>query len=249
MTASGGTTKLSLRGAAKRRDMRSKGAPLAQLDRASVYGTEGWRFESSRACHLRSDHRDRRWDSGHSVMRDSAEARSNKPLPPLCDVAGDEALMRLALREAERAAERGEAPIGAVIVAADGTVLGKAHNQRELLQDPTAHAEILAITQAAAALGSWRLEGTTAYVTLEPCVMCAGALVNARVGRLVYGASNPKAGACGTLYDVVRDRRLNHRLEVIEGVGAEQSAALLRAFFAARRSRDEDEVRRRAPGR
>ncbi|GIW72095.1 MAG: tRNA-specific adenosine deaminase [Planctomycetota bacterium] len=148
----------------------------------------------------------------------------------------DEALMAIALREAARALQAGEVPVGAVIVDADGTVLGKAHNQRELLRDPTAHAEILALTQAAAARGSWRLEGATMVVTLEPCPMCAGALVNARVRRLVFGAEDPKAGACGSLYDIVRDPRLNHRLEVTGGVLAAQCGEILRAFFRSRRA-------------
>lgn len=144
--------------------------------------------------------------------------------------------MTLALREAERALDEDEVPVGAVVVAADGRIVGKAHNQRETLQDPTAHAEMLALTQAAAALEQWRLDGTTLYVTLEPCPMCAGALVNARVGRLVFGARDPKAGACGSLFDIVSDPRLNHRVPVTGGVRAEECGEVLRAFF--RRKRD-----------
>jgi tRNA(adenine34) deaminase len=144
--------------------------------------------------------------------------------------------MGLALREAARAFDEGEVPVGAVVVAG-GRVVGKAHNQRETLRDPTAHAEILALTQAAEALGSWRLSGATMYVTLEPCPMCAGALVNARIGRLVFGAKDPKAGAVGSLYDIVRDGRLNHRAPVVEGVRADECAEILRAFFRARRAR------------
>jgi tRNA(adenine34) deaminase len=146
----------------------------------------------------------------------------------------DRHFMTLALREAERALDEDEVPVGAVIVA-DRRVIGKAHNQREMLRDPTAHAEILALTQAAQALETWRLDRATIYVTLEPCPMCAGALVNARMGRLVFGARDPKAGACGSLFDIVRDPRLNHRLPVTEGVLAEDAAELLRAFFRKKR--------------
>jgi tRNA(adenine34) deaminase len=148
--------------------------------------------------------------------------------------------MEEALKEARRAVAEGEVPVGAVVVK-DGRLLGRARNQRETLHDPTAHAEMIAITQAAEAVGSWRLDGATIYVTLEPCPMCAGALVNARMGRLVYGASDPKAGACGTLMDLVNDRRLNHRLSVTRGVRTAECAALLRDFFRARRDRGEEE--------
>jgi tRNA(adenine34) deaminase len=131
---------------------------------------------------------------------------------------------------------RSEVPVGAVVLSPGGDVLARAHNQRERDADPTAHAEILAIRAAARALGSWRLEECTLVVTLEPCPMCAGAVVAARIGRVVYGAADPKAGAAGSLWDIPRDRRLNHRAEVIGGVLAEESAALLRGFFARRRS-------------
>jgi tRNA(adenine34) deaminase len=144
--------------------------------------------------------------------------------------------MRLALAEAARAPEHGDVPIGAVVVGPDGTVLAQACNERELAADPTAHAEVLALRRAAEALGTWRLEGCTLVVTLEPCTMCAGAVVLSRVDRLVYGATDPKAGAVGSLWDVVRDRRLNHRPEVVGGVLAEESGELLRAFFAPHRS-------------
>jgi len=143
--------------------------------------------------------------------------------------------MREALAEARRAAASGEVPVGAVVVGAAGEILARAHNRREAEQDPTAHAELVAVRRAAAASGSWRLEGATVYVTLEPCAMCAGALVLARVARLVFGANDPKAGYCGSLGDLVRDPRLNHRLEVAAGVLAEECGALLRGFFAARR--------------
>jgi tRNA(adenine34) deaminase len=144
--------------------------------------------------------------------------------------------MRLALAEAARAPEHGDVPIGAVVVGPDGTVLAQACNERELAADPTAHAEVLALRRAAETLGTWRLEGCTLVVTLEPCTMCAGALVLSRVDRLVYGAADPKAGAVGSLWDVVRDRRLNHRPEVVGGVLAEDAGALLRAFFGLHRS-------------
>jgi tRNA(adenine34) deaminase len=149
-------------------------------------------------------------------------------------VRSDERFMRMALREAEAAAIEGEVPVGAIIVK-ERRILGRAHNQRETLSDPTAHAEMIAITQAAQALEAWRLEGATIYVTLEPCPMCAGALVQARVKRLVYGAVDPKAGACGTLYNIVCDERLNHRLEVTAGVLADEARELLQAFFQKKR--------------
>ena len=142
--------------------------------------------------------------------------------------------MRAALREAEEAARRDEVPVGAVVVHG-GKIIGRGHNQREMLKDPTAHAEMIAITQAAAALEGWRLEETTLYVTLEPCLMCAGAIVNARIPRVVFGAADPKAGACGTLYQVGLDPRLNHRFETTAGVLAAECAALLQEFFAKKR--------------
>ena len=147
--------------------------------------------------------------------------------------------MREALEEAAQAAEVGEVPVGAVVVHR-GQVIARAHNRRELDQDPTAHAEILALRDAAEQLGAWRLEGCTLYVTLEPCFMCAGAVVNGRVERLVFGASDPKAGAVGSLADVPGDQRLNHRPEVRGGVLAEPCGQILRDFFAARRGRRED---------
>jgi tRNA(adenine34) deaminase len=144
--------------------------------------------------------------------------------------------MDLALAEARAAPGHDDVPIGAVVVRdADGEVLGAGHNERELRQDPTAHAEILALRAAAAALGSWRVLGCTLLVTLEPCAMCAGAIVLARVPRVVFGCADPKAGAAGSVLDVLAEERLNHRPEVIGGVRAEEAAALLRDFFAARR--------------
>ena len=142
--------------------------------------------------------------------------------------------MRMALAEAEVAAREGEVPVGAVIVCGDQLV-ASAHNQRETLRDPTAHAEMIAITQAAEALGGWRLEGCTLYVTLEPCPMCAGAIVQARVPRVVYGAADPKAGAVDSLYSLLGDPRLNHRCDVLGSVLAEPCADVLREFFRARR--------------
>ncbi len=143
--------------------------------------------------------------------------------------------MQEALAEARAAAAHGDVPIGAVVVH-DGEVIARGHNRREADQDPTAHAELLALRAAARHLGSWRLNGCTVYVTLEPCPMCAGALVLARVPRLVFGADDPKAGAVGALYDIPRDPRLNHEVEVVRGVAAEDCAELLRAFFRERRT-------------
>lgn len=146
----------------------------------------------------------------------------------------DEYFMRLALREAERALEHGDVPIGAVLVA-DGEVIGAGRNERELRQDPTAHAEILALREGAVATGSWRLLDSVLYVTLEPCAMCAGAIVLGRVARVVYGTSDPKAGAAGSVLDVLGEQRLNHRPEVSGGLLAEECALLLTDFFASRR--------------
>jgi tRNA(adenine34) deaminase len=142
--------------------------------------------------------------------------------------------MRLALQEAERALEHDDVPIGAVLVR-DGEVIAHGHNERELRQDPTAHAEILALRDAAAQDGTWRVLDAVMYVTLEPCAMCAGALVLARLPRVVYGALDPKAGACGSALDVLGEPRLNHRPDVSGGLLAEESSSLLRAFFASRR--------------
>jgi len=151
-----------------------------------------------------------------------------------------EALMRRALEIATSAATSpagpsDDVPVGALVVASDGTVLGEGHNEREATGDPTAHAELVALRAAAAAVGSWRLDATTLVVTLEPCTMCAGALVLARVATLVFGAWEPKTGAVGSLWDVVRDPRLTHRPEVYPGVLADECASLLRGFFTPRR--------------
>jgi tRNA(adenine34) deaminase len=154
-------------------------------------------------------------------------------LESVADAVGERelAFMRRALAAAEAAAGRGEVPVGAVVVVG-GEVVAEAHNERETGNDPTAHAEILALRRAAAALGSWRLTGADLYVTMEPCPMCAGALVNARLRRLYFGCDDPKAGAVRTLYSLLDDTRLNHRVEVVPGVLAAEGAALLRSFFS-----------------
>lgn len=147
----------------------------------------------------------------------------------------DEQMMRRALAEAHAAAEKGEVPVGAIYVSKAGDIIGRAHNLRETLTDPTAHAEMIGMTQAASALESWRLIDVTCYVTLEPCPMCAGALILARVGRVVFGASDPKAGACGSLFTLHDDARLNHRYPVTAGVLGDECGEVLREFFRARR--------------
>jgi tRNA(adenine34) deaminase len=146
----------------------------------------------------------------------------------------DEYFMRLALREAARATEHDDIPVGAVIVR-EGEVIAAGHNEREARADPTAHAEMIALREAARALGSWRVLDSVLYVTLEPCAMCAGAIVLARIPRVVFGTSDPKAGAAGSVLDVLGERRLNHRPHVQSGLLAEECADLLRAFFASRR--------------
>jgi len=156
----------------------------------------------------------------------------DEPLPNT--PAEHERYMGLALKEAEQALDADEVPVGAVIVHA-GRVVGAAHNQREQLRDPTAHAEMIAITQAAGALASWRLEGCALYVTLEPCPMCAGAIVQARLPLVVYGAEDPKAGAVRSLYRLLEDERLNHRCQVVGGVLAERCAQVLTQFFRRQR--------------
>jgi tRNA(adenine34) deaminase len=146
----------------------------------------------------------------------------------------DDAAMALALAQARAALEHGDVPVGAITVL-EGQLVAARHNERELTGDPTAHAEVLALRDTAIALGGWRLSAVTMVVTLEPCPMCAGALVAARVGRLVFGASDPRAGACGTLYNLCCDPRLNHELPVTPGVGAAACAELLTSFFAGKR--------------
>jgi tRNA(adenine34) deaminase len=148
--------------------------------------------------------------------------------------------MTLALAEAELAAERGDVPVGCVIVDPEGNELGRGRNERETERDPTAHAEMVAIRAAARRIHSWRLDGAIAYVTLEPCAMCAGALVLSRVGRVVYGCADPKAGAVTTMFGIGRDPRLNHRFEVVEGVLRDECSTRLRSFFAGLRARARD---------
>ena len=143
--------------------------------------------------------------------------------------------MVVALAEARSAAAAGDVPVGAVLLGPDGAVLASRRNEREVSADPTAHAEVLALRDAAAAVGTWRLAGCTMVVTLEPCPMCAGALVAGRVARVVFGAADPKGGACGSLYNLCVDPRMNHEVEVVPGVLAEECGALLSDFFAARR--------------
>jgi len=152
----------------------------------------------------------------------------------------DQRYMRIAIDQAAIAEQNGDVPIGAVIVY-ENRVIAKAYNQRQQLNDPTAHAEIIALTQAAEAVGNWRLEGCTIYVTLEPCPMCAGALVLARIDRLVYGTDDPKTGACGSLYNIAQDSRLNHRVEITPGVLMEDCKAQLQAFFQRRREKNHSE--------
>jgi tRNA(adenine34) deaminase len=165
---------------------------------------------------------------GTHCRRDRGEPMSERFFPR------DDYFMRMALREAEQALEHDDVPIGAVVVR-DGEVVAMAHNERELRQDPTAHAEAIALREAARVAGSWRVLDTVIYVTLEPCAMCAGAIVLARVPRVVYGASDPKAGACGSVLDVLGDSRLNHHPEVAGGLLAGECGELLSAFFTSRR--------------
>jgi tRNA(adenine34) deaminase len=146
-------------------------------------------------------------------------------------------LMDVALEEARAALGHDDVPVGAVVARLDsGEIVARRHNERELAHDPTAHAEVLALREAAAALGSWRLDGYALVVTIEPCTMCAGAAVAARLGLVAFGAADPKAGACGSLYNLPADPRLNHEIDVVDGVRAAESAALLAGFFAARRA-------------
>ncbi len=152
----------------------------------------------------------------------------------------DALYMLQAIKEAQYAAEDDEVPVGAVIVY-ENKIIARAHNQREMLQDPTAHAEIIAITQAASYLETWRLHGCTMYVTLEPCPMCAGALVLARIDRLIYGTDDPKSGACSSLYNIPTDERLNHRIEVVSNFMAEPCRLLLQDFFAEKRNRQKND--------
>jgi tRNA(adenine34) deaminase len=175
--------------------------------------------------------------SNPTSSADRVDGRQERRLPPVCPTVADmddADAMTLALAEAEAALAHGDVPVGAVALV-HGRVVASRHNEREHLHDPTAHAEILVLRDAARALGTWRLSDITLVVTLEPCPMCAGALVAARAGRLVFGASDPKAGACGSLYQLCCDPRLNHELPVTAGVLSNEAGLLLAQFFAARR--------------
>lgn len=160
---------------------------------------------------------------------------AEQPTTPVLARADLDALMGLAIAEADLALETGDVPVGAIVVGPDGVVIGRGHNAREATGDPTAHAEVLALREAATAVGEWRLAGCTLVVTLEPCAMCAGAILLARVPRLVLGAWDAKAGATGSVWDIVRDSRMNHRVEVLGGVREAECADQLVAFFAERR--------------
>lgn len=168
-----------------------------------------------------------RYEKPHSA----GGARRSFPMGTMDDIR----FMSLALEEAEVAFADGEVPVGAVLVDEGGNILARTRNRREATQDPTAHAEVLALRQSAQAIANWRLNSATLYVTKEPCVMCAGAMVNARLGRLVYGCPDQKGGAAESLYRIPTDPRLNHRVEVVSGVLGEECAAILRRFFEARR--------------
>lgn len=191
-------------------------APIAQLDRATDYESVGQRFESSWAHHFQ-----------HGIKDSRDRGRQEMSLPPHRP---DDDFMRRALAEAEKAAALGETPIGAVLVI-KGEVLAAAHNMRETWQDPTAHAESIVVREASTRCGRWRLSDATVYVTMEPCLMCAGALVLARIGRLVYGCRDPRAGALGSVYDVVRDGRLNHVYPITPGVLEAECRAVIQGFF------------------
>jgi tRNA(adenine34) deaminase len=178
------------------------------------------------------------WDGGQaSVLAFANHHHSHRASSSVMAEADDIHFMKRALEEAGQAAAKGEVPVGCVLVDASGREVAAAHNERETAGDPTAHAEMLAIRRAALAAGGWRLEGVTAYVTLEPCAMCAGALVHARVSRVVYGCGDPKGGAIDTLFGIGRDPRLNHRFDVMAGVLGDECSTSLREFFVALRER------------
>jgi tRNA(adenine34) deaminase len=207
--------------------------------RLAFRGCERIRFPVDRAvcAHPEACESGRIGTIGNRVWGDSPWVQI--PPPPLMDTpttVDDDAFMALALAEAAAASAHGDVPVGAVAVR-DGEVIAARHNEREKRADPTAHAELLALADAARVAGTWRLSDVTLYVTLEPCAMCAGGLVAARVERLVFGAHDPKAGACGSLYNLCADPRLNHEVAVQPGVRADESAALLSQFFSARRGR------------
>ena len=197
------------------------------MDRVPDYESVGCAFKSRRA---RSEERVQGSKGpGVRVRTEPQDPRTPEPQNP-----NHERWMRAALVEAEAAAAEGEVPVGCVVVH-DGRIIGRGHNRTESLKDPTAHAEIIAIGAAAAALENWRLTGATVYTTIEPCLMCAGALTLARPGLVVYGARDPKFGCLGSQYDIARDNRFNHELKVVEGVLAMESAAMLKEFFRLRR--------------
>ena len=181
--------------------------------------------------------REREAPGGRALYAGAVETQAEPAALEVAD-SPDARFMREAMLEAEAAAAVGDVPVGAVVVDAAGAIIGRGRNRREADQDPTAHAEVDALRRASAALGHWRLEGATVYVTLEPCPMCAGALVNARVARVVYGCPEPKAGAVDTLFTIGRDLRLNHRFAVTSGVLGDACAGLLKAFFAKLRARN-----------
>ncbi len=207
-------------------------APVAQLDRVPDYESVGCAFKSRRARSSAT----RKGFKGPGVQGVGFE-HQNPETPesqnPSCE---HERWMKAALVEAEAAAAEGEVPVGCVVVR-DGRIIGRGHNRTESLKDPTAHAEVVAIGAAATALANWRLSGATVYVTIEPCLMCTGALVLARPDWVVFGARDEKFGCLGSRYDIAADNRFNHRLKVMEGVLATQAGELLRRFFRARRAR------------
>ena len=181
--------------------------------------------------------RHRVWTAASTPLDRRFLGECRSPQPVASDAVDLEAAMELALDEAALAVTHDDVPVGAVVLR-DGEVIAQRHNERERTGDPTAHAELLALRDAAEVVGSWRLDGTTLVVTLEPCPMCAGALVAARVDQVVFGAADPKAGACGSLYNLAVDPRLNHEVEVVSGVRADEAAMLLTGFFEERRGAD-----------
>ena len=207
---------------------KARKAPVAQLDRVPDYESVGCAFKSRRARLIGG--------RGGKESRIPAWNPTLESSNPGVLESSHEKWMRAALAEAEAAAAEGEVPVGCVVVR-DGHVIGRGHNRTEALKDPTAHAEIIAIGAAATALENWRLSGATVYATVEPCLMCAGALVLARPELVVYGARDPKFGCLGSRYDVARDNRFNHELKVVEGVLAGDAGELLKKFFRARRGK------------
>jgi tRNA(adenine34) deaminase len=208
-------------------------APVAQLDRVPDYESVGCAFKSRRARSVVPDGKTAKDAKSAKVPR--IRHQGTKAQSPAAKAEEHERWMRAALVEAEAAAAEGEVPVGCVVVH-EGRIIGRGHNRTEALKDPTAHAEIVAIGAAATALENWRLSGATVYTTIEPCLMCAGALTLARPNLVVYGARDPKFGCLGSRYDIARDNRFNHELKVVEGVLATETAGLLKGFFRARRA-------------